>query len=229
MNKKTTVEIILLILIITSIIVPIVYLSRDNTLLDTVGYDKVEDKGKNTNEYYYRYLFETYKFLKANFIICIVSLIFFTVLLIVKLSGIKVDKILNFIITIIIMLFLMLFTGLAFGFLFYLGQEEFYLDTVNYTSRSKSIYLDNELNKFLNKIKDNKKDIKFNKIELTKINDLLGKNILLDENNKLENEIKSLEEQVDKLEYLINLYYILINSSFFSAGFLALLILTKLY
>ena len=38
-----------------------------------------------------------------------------------------------------------------------------------------------------------------------------------------------MKEQIDKLEYLINLYYSLICSSFFTAVFLALLILTKLY
>ena len=47
--------------------------------------------------------------------------------------------------------------------------------------------------------------------------------------NEHENELKTLEEQADKLEYLINLYYILIYSSFLTAGFLALLILNKLY
>jgi len=203
MNKKKIVEIILLILIITSIIVQIVYLSEDNTLLDTVGYDKVKEKGEKTDGHYYRYLLETYKFLKTNFITCIVSLLFFIILLIIKLSEIKVDKILNFILTLIIVLFLVLFTGLAFVFLFYLLQPVFYLEKTNlgdeYRDRLKYFDMEINLDKLRRLIKEQK------------------------------NNIKSLEEQADKLEYLINLYYILVYSSFFTAGFLALMILNKLY
>ena len=201
MNKKTTIEIILLILIIASIILPLVYLSIDNTL--SVSYRKVKDGALDGKYFwinpYYKYLFETYKYLKANFITCIVSLVFFTVLLIVKLSGIKVDKILNFILTIIIILFLMLFTGLAFGFLFYFVQEEIYFNKTNFSSYYKFAYLDDKLSK------------------LKQWQDILKK------------YNKNIEDQTDKLEYLINLYYILIYSSFFTAGFLALLILNKLY
>ena len=229
MNKKTAIEIILLILILASIILPLVYLTIDNTL--SVSYDKVNDEAQNDNNRYYKYLVETYEYLKANFITCIVSLVFFTVLLIVKLSGIKVDKILNFILTVIIVLFLMLFTGLAFGFLFYFVQEEVYYDEFNrsYFNIYKFIYLDDRLLDLKKEIDEKKRRIKFLKQKAENTNETNTKAMLYSQINELENELKSLEEQADKLEYLINLYYILIYSSFFTAGFLALLILTKLY
>ena len=235
MNKKTTIEIILLILILASIILPLVYLTIDNTL--SVSYRKVlvgalNDNNLNDNPVYYKYLFETYKYLKANFITCIVSLVFFTVLLIVKLSGIKVDKILNFILTVIIVLFLMLFTGLAFGFLFYFVQEEIYDNTESwYPSYNdyKFGYLTERLEDLKEEIDRRKRKIKSLKQNAENINETKTKATLYALINELENELKSLEEQADKLEYLINLYYILIYSSFFTAGFLALLILTKLY
>jgi len=215
MNKKKIIEIILLILIIASTIVSLIYLSIDNTL--SVSYDKVSKGFRDPleNNEYYEYLLETYEFLKANFITCIVSLVFFTVLLIVKLSGIKVDKILNFILTIIIILFLMLFTGLAFGFLFYFVQEEFFfnIDTGYNTVNYKFINLESVLIGLKREIKNIRDEI----------------NIWPLEADEIEIKIKSLEEQADKLEYLINLYYILIYSGFFTALFLALLILTKLY
>ena len=57
MNKKTTIEIILLILILASIILPLVYLTIDNTL--SVSEDKVFRGIRDNDNEYYKYLIET--------------------------------------------------------------------------------------------------------------------------------------------------------------------------
>ena len=229
MNKKTTIEIILLILILASIILPLVYLTIDNTL--SVSEDKVFRGIRDNDNEYYKYLIETYEYLKTNFITCIVSLVFFTVLLIVKLSGVKVDKILNFILTVIIVLFLMLFTGLAFGFLFYFIQNEYYgrREYTNYITEYKFNYLERKLIRLQDKIENKQKELKYLKTIAENPQNVNSIPNIYSQINEHENELKTLEEQADKLEYLINLYYILIYSSFFTAGFLALLILNKLY
>ena len=220
MNKKTTIEIILLILIF-SIILPLVYLTIDNTL--SVSEDKVFRGIRDNDNEYYKYLIETYEYLKTNFITCIVSLVFFTVLLIVKLSGVKVDKILNFILTVIIVLFLMLFTGLAFGFLFYFIQNEYYgrREYTNYITEYKFNYLERKLIRLQDKIENKQKELKYLKTIAENPQNDNGNPNIYSQINEHENELRTLEEQADKLEYLINLYYILIYSSFFTAGFLA--------
>ena len=126
----------------------------------------------------------------------------------------------------------MLFTGLAFGFLFYFVQEEIYYNTDSWFpsyNDYKFSYLTERLKDLKEEIDGRKRRIKSLKQNAENSNETNIKAMLYSKINEHENELKSLEEQADKLEYLINLYYILIYSSFFTAGFLALLILNKLY
>ena len=125
----------------------------------------------------------------------------------------------------------MLFTGLAFGFLFYFIQNEYYgrREYTNYITEYKFNYLERKLIRLQDKIENKQKELKYLKTIAENPQNDNGNPNIYSQINEHENELKTLEEQADKLEYLINLYYILIYSSFFTAGFLALLILNKLY